>query len=70
MLGQVSASRSDRCTAEDGEADTYKVFGYVRVQCVFSLAVAIIKTKILQWETGRSTWFAERDDAEPRMKSR
>lgn len=25
-------SRSDRCTAEDGEADTYKVVGYVRLR--------------------------------------
>jgi hypothetical protein len=30
VLGQVSAFRSDRCTAENGEADTYKVVGYVR----------------------------------------
>jgi hypothetical protein len=37
VLGQVSASRSDRCTAEDGEADTYKVVGYVRVRvCILT----------------------------------
>jgi hypothetical protein len=37
VLGQASASRSDRCTAEDREANTYKVVGYLRLRvCILT----------------------------------